>query len=421
MITTPTDASPFPAAELAVPSVADRIQRRALFIGIVGVVGCIIGAIINIDQFLRSYLLAYMLWLGLSLGCLALLMLQYLSGGVWGFIIRRPLEAGSRNLPFMALLFLPLLLGMKRLYPWAQDGFSARLPTEQEGLWKWQSYLQPHSWILRALIVLLAWNVLALLLNRWSRRQDEIEEDPAIRNRRYQKLSGPGLIIYAFGITFASVDWIMSLSPFWYSTIYGMIFMIGEALLAFCFVVILLATFGQYRPLSGLLVRDHFHDLGKLILMGVLVWSYFSFSQLLIIWSGNLPEEITWYLDRIAGGWKFIAGALILFHFALPFLLLLSRDLKRDGRKLMIIAVWLFIMRFVDLFWYIEPNFYGHGAQGAHYSWTALVMDLLVPAAMGGLWLWLFFYQLKARPLFPLRDHLWEELMKQQKVHHEHA
>jgi hypothetical protein len=418
MMTPATDAAPFPAAELAVPAAADRLQRRGLLIGIVGVVVCIIAAIVNLDLFLRSYLLAYMLWLGLSLGCLALLMLQYLSGGAWGFIVRRQLEAGSRNLPVMALLFLPILLGMKRLYPWAQQGFFEKLPAEQQGLWKWQSYLQPHNWVFRAIVVLIAWNVLALLLNRWSRRQDEVDEDPRVRNRRYQKLSGPGLIIYALGITFASVDWIMSLSPFWYSTIYGLIFMIGEALLAFCFVVILLATIGQYRPLSGLLVRDHFHDFGKLMLMGVLVWSYFSFSQLLIIWSANLPEEISWYLDRTAGGWKFIAAALILFHFALPFLLLLSRDLKRDGRKLMVLAVWLFIMRFVDLFWFIEPNFYQNGVR---YTWAALIMNLLVPIAMGGIWVWLFFYQLKSWPLFPLRDHMWEELMKQQKVHHEHA
>jgi hypothetical protein len=288
------------------------------------------------------------------------------------------------------------------------------LPEKQQVLWKWKTYLQPHNWILRAIVIFVAWNVLALLLNRWSRRQDEIEEDTRARRYRYQRLSGPGLIIYSFGITFASVDWIMSLSPFWYSTIYGLIFIIGEALLAFCFMVILLATFGQYRPLSGLLQRDHFHDLGKLMLMGVLVWSYFSFSQLLIIWSGNLPEEVRWFLDRIAGGWKFVAAALILFHFALPFLLLLSRDLKRDGRKLMVVAVLLFVMRYVDLLWYIAPNFTVHRF---HYSW----MDLVVPVAVGGLWIALFLYQLKSRPLFPLRDHLWAELMSQQKVHHGHA
>jgi hypothetical protein len=408
------DATPFTATELATPAIADRLQRRAVLIGVIGVVGCIIGAIINLDQFLRSYLLAYMLWLGLSLGCLALLMLQYLSGGMWGFIIRRPLEAGTRSLPYMAVLFLPLLLGMHRLYPWAQDGFLQKLPAEQQGLWKWQSYLQPHNWIIRAILVLIVWNVLAFLFNRWSRRQDESTEDLRVQRRRYQALSGPGLVLYALTITFAAVDWVMSLSPLWYSTIFGMIFMIGEALLAFSFVVILLATFGQYRPLSGLLLRDHFHDLGNLMLASVLLWSYFSFSQLLIIWSANLPEETHWFLDRITGGWGFVAAALILFHFALPFLLLLARDLKRDGRKLLVVAMWLFIMRYVDLFWYIAPNFSTHSF---HYSW----MDLVVPVAMGGLWLALFLYHLKSRPMFPLRDHLWGELMKQQKVHHDHA
>jgi hypothetical protein len=418
MTTTNHHVAPFTATELAAPAVADRLQRRAVLIGIIGVVGCIIGAVINLDQFLRSYLLAYMLWLGLSLGCLALLMVQYLSGGNWGFIIRRPLEAGTRNLPYVAVLFLPLLLGMKRLYPWAQAGFFEKLPQAQQDLWKWKSYLQPGNWVIRAIFVLIVWNVLAFLLNRWARLQDESNEDLRVVRRRFQVLSGPGMVLYALTITFAAVDWVMSLSPHWFSTIYGLIFMIGEGLLAFCFVVMLLVTFGQYRPLSGLLVREHFHDLGKLILACVLLWSYFSFSQLLIIWSGNLPEEIHWFLQRLHGGWKFMAGALILFHFALPFLLLLSRDLKRDGRKLMIIAMWLFIMRYVDLFWYIVPNFY---SEGQHYSLMALAMDLLVPVAMGGLWIGLFLYHLKARPLLPLRDHLWAELMKQQKVHHEHA
>ncbi|MCI0352794.1 MAG: hypothetical protein L0Z53_25515 [Acidobacteriales bacterium] len=414
MTSTPQHASPFTAAELAVPAVADRVQRRALLIGIVGVVGCIIGAVIGLDQFLRSYLLAYMLWLGLSLGAMALLMLQYLSGGNWGFVIRRPLEAATRNLPYMAVLFLPLLFGMKRLYPWAQDGFHEKLPEAQQHLWKWQSYLQPSNWIIRAIIVLVVWNVIAFFLNRWSRQQDDSDESLRTIRHRFQALSGPGMVLYGLTITFAAVDWVMSLSPQWFSTIYGMIFMIGEALLAFCFMVILLATFGQYRPLSGLLVREHFHDIGKLILACVLLWSYFSFSQLLIIWSANLPEEVDWFAERIHGGWGFVAAALILFHFALPFLLLLSRDLKRDGRKLMIVAVWLFIMRYVDLFWYVAPNF---AAQGHHYSWKALGMDLLVPVAMGGLWLALFVYHLKARPLFPLRDHLWAELMKQQRMH----
>ena len=173
MMTAIIDASPIPAAELAAPAVLDRLQRRAVLIGILGVVASIIGAIINLDQFLHSYLLAYMLWLGLSLGCLALLMLQYLSGGMWGFIIRRPLEAGTRNLPFMAVLFLPLLLGMKRLYPWAQSGFFEKLPEHDRALWKWHSYLQPGSWIFRAFVVLIVWNLLAFLLNRWSRWQDE--------------------------------------------------------------------------------------------------------------------------------------------------------------------------------------------------------------------------------------------------------
>jgi hypothetical protein len=414
MTTSASHNSPFTAAELAVPAVADRLQRRALLVGIVGVVGCIIGVVINLDQFLRSYLLAYMLWLGLSLGSMALLMLQYLSGGNWGFVIRRPLEAASRNLPYVAVLFLPLLLGMKRLYPWAKDGFHETLPAAQQTLWKWHSYLQTQNWIIRAILVLIVWNVLAFFLNRWSRQQDESDESLRTIRHRFQALSGPGMVLYGLTITFASVDWVMSLSPQWFSTIYGMIFMIGEALLAFSFTVILLVIFGQYRPLSGLLVREHFHDLGKLMLACVLLWSYFSFSQLLIIWSGNLPDEVEWFVDRVQGGWGFIAAALILFHFALPFLLLLSRDLKRDGRKLLIVASLLFVMRYVDLFWYIAPNFSTHKF---HYSW----MDLVVPAAMGGLWLALFVYHLKARPLFPLRDHLWAELMKQQKVHHEHS
>jgi hypothetical protein len=257
-----------------------------------------------------------------------------------------------------------------------------------------QSYLSVHGLVLRAVIYFAIWNVLSFFLTKWSREQDQ----PPLRDNsaRFKVLSGPGLILYAFTISFAAIDWVMSIDPSWISTIYGLIILIGELLSAMCFAVVIERILVKYKPMSEWLKVDYVHDHGKWMLTFVMVWAYFSFSQWLIIWAGNLPEEITWYMRRLNGGWGGIGLVLAIFHFTVPFVILLSRSFKRDIGKLVWLAVGLLLMRYLDLFWIIEPNF----SKTLSLTWA----DIVVPVAMGGLWLWFFFRNLNSLPLLPVYD-----------------
>ena len=379
-----------PPFEPAAQEALRRVQRRSLGIGALGVAALIVGAVLDREQFFRSYLVGYMLWLGVTLGCLAILMLQHLSGGRWGLAIRRVLEAGSRNVKLMALLFVPVLLGMGSLYPWVKPG-------DDPVLLHKAAYLNPSMWVARAIFYFVVWGLLAWLLSRWSGQQDQ-EPGRDLRSR-LRGWSAAGLLLYAATVTLASIDWVMSLDPHWSSTIYGMLFMAGQCLSALCLTVGMVALLARYQPLRQVAHPEVFHDLGKLVLTFVILWAYFSFSQLLIIWSGNLPEETSWYLNRWSGGWEVVGLLLVIFHFALPFALLLSRNLKRAARRLAVLAGIILIMRAVDLFWLIEPNF---AANHSHlrFSW----MDLVAPIALGGLWMAAFARELKQRPVLPLHD-----------------
>lgn len=390
-----------PVMDYAAPPVVELIQRRSLIIGGVAAAACVVGAFADPAQFFRSYLAGYMLWLGISLGCLAILMLQHLSGGVWGFVIRRLLEAATRVFPLLALLFVPLLFGLPQLYPWADQAKVAHDSLLQHKA----AYLNVTGFIVRAIFYFAFWSGAAHLLSRWSLQQDQVPR-AALRDR-LQGFSAIGLLFYGLTATFSSIDWVMSLDPHWYSTIYGMLFMAGGAVAGMALVIAMASLLAKYRPMSDVLVPDHFHDLGKLLLAFVMIWAYFSFSQFLIIWSGNLPEEITWYHVRLAGGWRVVGLALLLFHFVLPFLLLLSRDLKRQGRVLALVASAVLAMRFVDLYWLVAPSF-PEAATGLHFHW----LDLAVPVAVGGLWLAEFLRQLKSRPLLPLNDPLLPQVLE---------
>ncbi len=392
--------------ELMAPrAVTRRIGLRSLIAGLVGAAAMLIGVFVDPAQFFRSYLLGYVLWIGVTLGCLALLMLQHLSGGQWGFIIRRPCEAATRNLLLMLVLFIPLFFGLGHLYQWSHAaGLAAEPELRHKLMW-----LRPSWFIARVVIYFFVWIVMAALLNRWSAEQDRAGEDIHERlhiRRRLQALSGPGLVIWALTVTFLAVDWVMSLDPHWSSTIYGMLFMAGEGLSALALMIVLLVILRKYPPFSNILEPVHFHDLGKLLLAFVMLWAYFAYSQFLIIWAGNLPEEIPWYLGRTHGGYRALALAIIVFHFALPFALLLSRDLKRNARKLAMIASLLIVMRYLDLFWLIAPNPLPGAMHGIGFSW----MDVAAPLGIGGLWLAFFFWQLEARPLVPVRDPLFESM-----------
>ncbi len=393
---------PVSSVPLTLPSDAlARAERAGLFVGaagfVIGIAGLLLGT--SAEQFFRSYLTGFMFCLGIALGSMAVTMIHHLTGGGWGMVSRRPLEAAARTLPLVTLYFLPIaLFGLQPLYTWARPDVVAADPVLQMK----SPYLNVPFFLGRAVFYFLVWNVIALTLSRWSREQDDLGLRPIGSERKFRLLSAAGLLVYALTITFASIDWVMSLDPHWFSTIFGILFMGGQGLAALAFVIIVLATVRDLPPLAGWIRPLHFHDLGKLMFAFVMLWAYFSFSQFLIIWSGNLPEEIPWYVERMHGVWGFIAIALVVIQFAAPFLLLLSRELKRNARMLRNVAIVVLAMRFVDLLWLIKP-----GAEGLHLHW----MDFVLPAGMFGLWLFVFVGQYRRRSALPVFDPYFSEAM----------
>jgi hypothetical protein len=373
----------------------DRLQWLSLVAGIVGLALCALGVGLNPTQFFRSYLLAYVFWIGLTLGCMAVLMVHHLAGGSWGALLRRTLESGVRTLPLMAVFFVPLLFGLQNLYSWARPEAVAR-----DALLQHKSlYLNVPFFGIRLALYFVAWLALAFLLAWWSRQEEQTPEWRAREaiQRRLGLLSGVGLLLYGLTMTFAAVDWVMSLDPHWYSTIFGILVLVGQLLGALAFGVVVITSLARFEPLAGAISADHLHDLGNLLLTSVLFWAYISFSQLLIIWSGNLPEGIVWYRHRLQGGWEWVGVALALFQFALPFLLLLSSDLKRVPGRLGIIAAAIFCMHLVDVFWIIMPAFY---REGPYLHW----LDVAALIGIGGVWIAVFAWQLKGRALLPMHD-----------------
>jgi hypothetical protein len=374
----------------AAPPAAGRIQQRALIIGLVGAALCVAGAIFRPALFLQSYLFGYLFALGLALGCMAILMLQYLTGGDWGVVIRRSLEAAMRTLPYLAVGFLPIALGVRVLYAWARPAQAGAASLDYRA-----EYLNVPFFIARAVLYFAVWLGMGYLLDKWSRQQDRAV-DPRLMFK-LRALGGPGLVVYAATMTFAAFDWVMSLNPEWYSTIFGLLVIGGQALSAMAFVILVAVLLSAQEPMVHVFQPRHFHDLGKLLLAFVMVWAYLSFSQLLVIWSGDLPQEIPFYLPRMQSSWRWIGVMLIVLHFALPFALLLSRDLKRRVGALAAIAGLVLAMRLVDLFWLVAPEF---RRRGLAIDW----LDPVTVIGISGLWLAVFTWQLKARPLLPLRD-----------------
>jgi hypothetical protein len=368
-----------------------RYQRQLLTAGTAGLLVSLVGWLFNAAQFYQSYLMAYLLCLSVTLGCLALGMLHQLSGGAWGVVIRRPIGAASRVLPVMTLLFVPVLLGMGHLYIWTH----ADVVAHDEVLQAKHPYLNVPFFLARTAIYFASWNAISYFLNAWSLEQDR-RADPRIA-RKMQLLSAGGLVVYGLTITFASFDWLMSIEPHWYSTIYGVLIMGGQGLSAMAFLIVVLVWLSRRPPLDRIVVKAHFHDLGNLTLAFVMLWAYFSFSQYLIIWAGNLPQEISWYVNRLQTGWRFIGVALVLFHFTVPFVLLLSRTMKREARLIVKVAIAILLSRLLDLFWLIAPEFH---AQGITVSW----LDIVLPLALGAIWLGCFIWQLRGRAILPVHD-----------------
>jgi len=382
----------------------DSLRTKALYAGILGVAGCAAGFVFDPGNAFRAWLIAFMLFLGVSLGSLALMMIQHLSGGTWG-VFRRIFEASSRTLPLLAVLFVPVLIGMEYLYPWTH----ADLVAQDHILQQKAPYLNTTFFIVRAVLYLTGWSVLSMLLNRLSLRQDSGD---ASVNLPLQRLSGAGLVFYALTVTFASIDWIMSLNPHWYSTLFGFLIMAGQGLAGLTFTVIIATLLMPKEPVEGWLTPNNFHDLGKLMFAFVMLWAYLNFSQYLLYYAANLPEETPYMIVRTSHGWEYLALFLVSFYFAVPWLLLLSRDRKRSPKRLVMVAGWLLFMRYVDLFMMVSPEFapnganlHAHAGEAEHVShFFVSWLDGAAVLAVGGLWLWMFFSQLGRRPLFPKGD-----------------
>jgi len=372
--------------------------------GAVVVAVCVAAAIADKVEFFHAYLVAFLFCLGITLGSTALLMVQHLTGGRWALVIRRILEAGSRTLPLMAVAALPIIVGMKTLYTWSRPGQTDPTVVAKIG------FLNPQFFVIRMIFYFAVWFMLTYFLNKWSREEDSGGAGLQLW-MRLEGFSGIGLVIYGFTITFASIDWSMSLEPRWYSTIYGMLFMVGQALVALAFSILMLIWLSEHRPLSQVVRPAQFQDLGSFLLTFIMLWAYMEFSQWLIIWGGNLTDEIPWYIRRMEGVWGHVALLLIILCFAFPFFLLLFRDVKRRKRSLFIVAVLVILMRLVDMYWMVLPAF---GGGSIRLTW----MDVALPVGMSGMWFAYFLYQLGRMPLLPAHDPRMEEIIEQAAEYH---
>jgi hypothetical protein len=386
------------------PAVFDRLQSRGLIVGVAGLIIGGVGAALQPSQLWPSWLIGFMFCLGMTLGCLAMLMLQHMVGGLWGMSTRRIFEAGSRLVPYCILLFIPICFVLPTLYVWARPGAIAA----DEVLAHRGVYFHTWFFLLRAAIYFAVWWFCAYQLNRWSVQQDEgkVAQTEA-DTRRFRVISAPGLLIYVVFISLASIDWLMSLDAHWFSTMFGFVMVAGEGLGALSFAVAVLALLAASEPLRSFLRPVMFHDLGKLMLAFIMLWAYFSFSQFLIIWAGNLPEEIIFYLARMRYGWGYVSILLIFGHFVFPFCVLLSASLKRRPKSLARVAWYLIAVRLLDLIWIVSPAF----NQGNTVGFPVSISNVFLPIGMFGIWVFLFARLLRTRPLLPANDPYFKEML----------
>ncbi|MFN7925733.1 MAG: hypothetical protein U0Q16_36875 [Bryobacteraceae bacterium] len=369
------------------------LRNKAFFVGLAGLVAMAAGFASNSDQFFRSYLIGYIYWLLIAVTCLGLLSLHHLVGGQWGVVIRRLLECGARTIPVNLLFGVPILLNLPKLYEWARPEHVAH----DEILKAKSAWLNPGFFTIRFLIYYAIWLGVGYLMNKWSDEQENGGGETA--KDKLRNLSGPGVVLHILTMTFAAFDIGMSLEPHWFSTMYGVIYLFGGCLSTMAFLVIVLRSLQQSEPMGSLLKPNHFHDLGTLMFAFVVLWAYVSFSQYLIIWSGNLPEETPWYFKRSQGAWGSMVPLLMIFHFVLPFFLLLMRFNKKKSSILVKIAVFMLIIRLMELMWLIGPAF--HEVEEAQHHFIHW-MDVAAPLALGGIWVGFFFYQLGRRSLVPV-------------------
>ena len=381
------------------PSLAPALaqwQKIALVVGVVGLALSGVGVFLNPRQAAFAYLFGIVFWTGLSLGMLCILMMHSLTNGGWGFVIRRFLEAGSYLLPLMALLFVPVFFGLGYLYPWTDPN----VVVHNEAIRYKHLYLNVPMLAVRMVVAFGFWSVAGWLLNRWSFAQ--AQTPAASFTVRIRAFSAPGLVAFALITTMAILDWIMVLEKDWYSTVFAPQVIIGQILVAFAFCTVMLSFVRPYVPWRGVVKTEHFHSLGNFLLAFTMMWAYLAVSQLIIIWSGNLPHEIEWYLHRVAGGWKPVAIFLGVFHFAVPFLVLLGRENKEDVRLLRGLAVGFLFVHAVEVFWQVEPS---HSQTGFNVSW----MHFTTFFGLGGVWVAAFLARLKNHASLPVNDPRFEE------------
>ena len=374
----------------ALPTQIHGAGRKAIVTALAAALLCVLGAIWNRPQFFHSWLVAWIFFTGISCGALVIVMMQSLTGGAWGVAVQRLAESAMLTLPLMALLFVPVLIGIHEVFPWSRADALAAHPKWQHKL----GYLNLPFFALRGFFYFAVLSALAFFIRRWSVQQDKVVDGQS-PGRRIRMLSAGGLVVYVLCMNFASTDWVMSLEPDWYSTIFVVIFMAGQFLTALALMTALLALFAGYEQFGGLIVTKHFHDLGNLLLTFVIFWIYVSFSQFLIIWSGNLPKEISWYLHRSTGGWKEVALFLMAFQFILPMGLLLFRGMKRQRGRLGAIAALIVVVNIVNVYWLIAPAFH---PEGVRIHW----LDSATLIAVGGFWTAMFLWFLNRQPLLPM-------------------
>ena len=382
----------------------ERVQSGALFVGGVGLVLCLGAWVLWPGHFLAPYLVGYLFWLGIALGCMGLTMLHHLVGGSWGLVIRRPLEAGGATVPLLALLFLPIALGIPSLYIWARPVGTEGVSTALRA-----GYLNESLFLLRAAGYFGVWTALAFLLGGWSSRQDHMSDHrPSLR---LQRISGPGTVILFAASSFSAIDWVMSLEAPWASSIFGAMLITGEAMATFAMMIVVAGILASSRPMSEIATSGRLNDLGNLLLAFVMLWAYVSFCQYLIIWSGNLREEIPWYLRRTRGGWEWVALALVVCQFFLPFFLLLIRENKRHPQAILRVSLLILVMHWVDLVWLVIPA--SSDPADPRIPWIEIPLCALSLIAVGGIWTAVFIGRLKRLPLVPLNDPSLNEALKQ--------
>jgi hypothetical protein len=415
-------------AELGAPAFVDGWRTRSLAAGAVFSViavglGFLDGRGFDIDHVLRAWLLGLMLTFGFSVGGLALLMVQYCSGGKWGLLLRRPLEAMSRTLPLVFVYWLVVAFSLKKLYLWAAVGdVSAALKSgwinevQAHAIEFKRPMLNPAAFVWVSLLCFAIWAFYTWRLNALGLERDAAS--PATTPewiKRLENLSGPGIVVYAITMSAAAIYWVMSLDPKWYSSVYGLLFLVGQGYQVLALAIIVVISLSKGEPFKTILRLTEQHDLGNFTFAFVMLNIYLAFSQFLIIWSGNLPEEIPWYLDRVTGGWGVIITLDFIFHWLIPFTLLLSRDLKRNKKRLILVCQLMVFAKAFDLFWLIEPNF-KDAARNLHFSWGILEYAA-VPAAMTAVWVAYFCTQLTARPLVQINDPHLTEILEPEHVH----